>query len=219
MAAFGNPDAPIWGDRIDEGPAALMMHPIDNVPRNGTTVMVYCPGETPEHVAAVWAGAKNEDGTMAWEGLMFAEPLLADVCPLGPANATHWYYPPTTETRIHTGAGKIGKMDADAFRREYEGSFDPLAVHEQFTAEQRQVLGERGLRAHDVKVFWIEEWERASITASTSDDIYDDRIQVRANKRRRPCPVLQDFRPGKNDAYIVWPCGKIGLAEWREGSE
>ncbi|MCG7348814.1 hypothetical protein [Sphingomonas sp. ACRSK] len=204
-----------WGDSVSGAPAIPMLQPIERVPRNGKVIMVYCPGETPEHVAAVWCSAENEDGGIAWEGLMFAEPMLADVCPLGPQNATHWYYPPTLDTRAQPHDG--GKVDADTFRKEYEATFVPRAPHEQFTLDQRQVLAERGLRAEDVKIFWDQEVESESISDFTSGPILDTSTIRRVI--RRPCPVLTDFRPKSNDAYVVWPDGSIGLAQWREGSE
>lgn len=203
-------EEPKWGDRAWEAPAIPMLQPIDRVPRNGKTIMVYCPGETPEHVAAVWSSASNEDGTIVWEGLMFAEPMLADVCPDGPQNATHWYYPPTLDTRIRPHDG--GRIDADALRKEYETSFAPTAPHHQFTAAQRNALLDRGIRPEDAKVYWLTEIENESIATVTSTSIYNDREVIRT-ERKRPCPILTDFRPKRNQAYIVWPHGDIAIVE------
>ncbi|SFJ46838.1 hypothetical protein SAMN03159338_1471 [Sphingomonas sp. NFR04] len=191
----------------------LMLKPIGSVPRDGRTVGVFCPGETPEHVSCRWSSAPNEDGTVAWEGLMFVEPMLADVCPDGPQNATHWYDLPSIETQLVNPAWK---SEREMLRESYEQEFGrprdktwlgELEPHERFTQEQRAVLMERQLRADAADVYWFVQLERQT------DDI---RNPLRSGYRKisAPCPVLQDFRPERGDAYIVVPSGNIQRAEW-----
>lgn len=202
-----------WGDSVSEDTSKPMLQPIASVPRNGTLVMVYCPGEVPEHVGAKWAGAKNEDGTVAWEGLVFADELLADVCPLGPQGATHWYNQPQLDTRISTARPVSRDIDPDQFRQEYLTEFDPDLPHRRFTVAQLEALHERGIKPAKTKIFWLEQEENERISDYISSSIYDESTVV-LRVKRTPCPILLDYRPKSDDAYIVYPHGDIGLVRF-----
>lgn len=77
-----------------------MLKPIaEFTKRDGRRAMLFCPGEAPQHVEAVYRITKV-DGIVQWEGWMFADEILRDICPMGPVGATHFYELPTESTKL-----------------------------------------------------------------------------------------------------------------------
>lgn len=76
-----------------------LMQPMSTAPK-GREVMLFCPKEKPQHVAAIFESVKLPTGELAWEGWVYADELLRDVCPDGPQGATHWYEPPSENLTV-----------------------------------------------------------------------------------------------------------------------
>lgn len=95
-----------------------LMKPIDVAPKDGREVMLYCPNESPSHVAAKYVKAYDKDGG-GWEGWMYADPILAELAPEGPEGATHFYEPPTPDTRLSQFTGGVVTKETieDAMRK------------------------------------------------------------------------------------------------------
>jgi hypothetical protein len=109
--------------RTDTAPIAApagspLMKPIDVAPKDGREVMLYCPNESPSHVAAKYIKAYDKDGG-GWEGWMYVDPILADIAPEGPEGATHFYEPPTPDTRLSQFTGGVVTKETieDAMRK------------------------------------------------------------------------------------------------------
>lgn len=55
----------------------------DEIKRDGTEILLWCPNDVPNIVVGRWFSEKD------WGGLLYADEALSDLAPEGPV-ATHW---------------------------------------------------------------------------------------------------------------------------------
>lgn len=63
---------------------ALEWKPIKDAPRDGTQVLLFCPNEDPQVVAAKYVT------DYGWSGWVYVEMLLQETAPEGPQGPTHF---------------------------------------------------------------------------------------------------------------------------------
>jgi hypothetical protein len=80
----------------------MALRPISEAPKDGTELLLRCQGETPEWVSCkyVTIGSPYD-----WQGWAYADIMLADVCPSGPDNPTHFIEIPETSETSQVEAG------------------------------------------------------------------------------------------------------------------
>jgi len=71
-------------DTFRKAADALEWKPIKYAPRDGTPVLVFCPNEEPQIVAAKYVTDSE------WSGWVFVEMLLQETMPEGPEGPTHF---------------------------------------------------------------------------------------------------------------------------------
>lgn len=80
-------------EQVARTPQPEEWKPIASAPKDGTTILLYCPDDAPALVAGNFCSGND------WSGWQYADELLSDAAPGGPS-PTHWMplpQPPSSE--------------------------------------------------------------------------------------------------------------------------
>lgn len=202
--------------RGDPDPIGIpLMKPIEAAPTDGRQVILYCPDETPAHVAAKYVKVYDKDGG-GWEGWIYVDPLLADIAPEGPVGPTHFYEPPTPDTKLALHAGGVLRQSAfnalrtNDFWCECPAEFSvPSERYEddRFTLEQLAELKYLGGDPKTVPTTIRTVHSVKTLPVTRAMDPHQS-VQKIDTAHDFLCPVIQIDRQ-RNKASIIMPNGQV----------